>query len=99
MKTVLSNFKLKEVIGINAITWKFRATVDCTTSTGIFIKKQETKTVEVFKNYSSPWYFSDTGKFEVNCEVSNQERIFCAKYGVSLHKCPVEKSKGNAYTT
>lgn len=76
----ISNFKLVEVIGNNAITWKFRGTVDVTT--GLIFKK--TKTVEVYRNYVGHWVFSDTGEYTPMRDVEKLEKSFEAKGGNDL---------------
>ena len=37
----ISNFKLVKIIGHDAITWKYKATVDVTTRRGFFRNKSE----------------------------------------------------------
>ena len=78
----ISNFNLIEVIGDNALNWKFRATVDVTT--GIF-KKTTTKR-EIFKNYAGYWYFADNGQFTPKNDVECLVRAFEAKQGENIEQ-------------
>ena len=74
---ILSNFKLVEVKGKNALDWTYRATVDVTT--GAFFKKTETK--EIFKEFAAFWHFTDTGEFTPDSQAEKLVRIFEAKNG------------------
>ena len=84
----IDNFKLVEVLGSNALNWRFKATVDVTT--GIWFKKK-TEKKEIFKTYISSWWFSDSGKFLPMDEMSEFERSFMAKEGKELHLCCVDQ--------
>jgi len=65
----ISNFKLVEIAGHNALNWVAVATVDVeeTEESGaLWWKKREitTETVEVTRTYGCPyWTFTETGKF------------------------------------
>ena len=85
------NFRLIEKIGTNVLSWKFRALVDMyTTEKRLFLKDIKKITeVEVYKNYGSSWYFSDTGQFTPGLEIENLERVFEASEGTKLENCEV----------
>ena len=77
----IDNFKLVEVLGSNALNWRFKATVDVTK--GIwFTKKTEER--EIFKTYISSWWFSDGGKFLPVDKMREIERVYMSKTGKEL---------------
>ena len=80
MKTKISNFRLVEVIGRNALDWKFRATVDVTTKKWF---REKTETVEVFRKYCGFWFFSETGEIVPN-GVNDLVRAYEAHIGKDL---------------
>jgi len=82
----LSNFKLIEVIGTSPITWKFRATVLCTTKKWFF-SKPISETKDIFKSYTGSWCFVETGEYTPNYDVQKLERIFTSKNGRDLEEC------------
>lgn len=84
MKQEFSNFILTEVLGNNAITWKFKATVNVTTKR--FLRKPTTITRPLFRSYVGYWYFTDTGKYVPN-EIRDLERRLIAEKGKEIQDC------------
>jgi len=84
----ISNFRLIEINGRNALSWTFKAQIDVTT--GIFRKKTITK--DIFRPFGGNWFFVDTGKYTPGYVVIELERSFKAKYNTAdLELCPTEK--------
>ena len=83
---VISNFKLVDVIGTNAITWKFKAVVDVTKRVGFF-RKKATEKREVFRSYVGSWYFIDNGEVTPGYEVEKLERSLVARKGKEIQHC------------
>ena len=81
----ITNFQLKERLGSNALSWRFRGTVDITT--GFF--RRRTETAEIYSNYGGNWYFTATGKFTPGFEVENLVRAFEAKHRVPIERTPL----------
>ena len=81
----ISNFELLEIIGTSPVNWKFRARVDVTT--GFIFKK--VKTVDIYQQFGSSWYFVDTGKFTPGYLVENLVRAFEADQGKPIEKCGI----------
>ena len=81
----ITNFRLTEVIGKNAIDYKFRALVDVETGC-LWFKKKEKR--EIFKHYIGYWHYTETG--EMACSnVDNLCRAFVAKNGKELENIEI----------
>jgi hypothetical protein len=82
----ISNFRLVDVLGSNAVNWKFKALVDVTTKKGLF-RKRETKEKEVFKAYAGMWYFVESGEYAPGSDVDSLARKLEAEKGKDLQYC------------
>jgi len=80
----ISNFKLVDVIGDSAITWRFKALVTVTTKR--IFRKQIIEKKEVFKSYAGSWYFIESGEF-ADEDVSKLARKLEAELGKDLQYC------------
>ena len=80
----ISDFKLVDVIGNSPTTWKFKAVVTITTKR--FFRKQIIEKREVFRSYTSRWYFIDNGEFAPNT-VNDLERGLEVEKGKELQYC------------
>lgn len=74
----LSNFKLERTEGINAIDWKYFASVDVETGI-LFWKKKERKLI--CRQYGGFYFFVDTGKYTPNRDAEELARAFTATTG------------------
>jgi hypothetical protein len=82
----ISNFKLVDVIGHDALNLKYKAVVDVTTKKGFF-RKPVTEQKEVFKTYAGRWYFIENGEYTPYIQVENLARKLEAEKGKDLEKC------------
>ena len=81
----LSNFKYTKRLGANALSWKFYATVDVTTTTGyMFWKDQNTVEKEIYKEYGMDWCFVETGEYTPGVSVDTMVRGWEAQHGCKL---------------
>ena len=83
----ISNFVLTEVIGSDAIDWKFRATVDVTTRVGFFLWKEKVEKRDIYKTFAGSWHFVDSGKFTDGNTADELARSLEAKTGKRLAYC------------
>lgn len=72
----ITNFRLLERIGTNALSWRFKAVVSV--KTGFIFKKTEDR--EIQKEYACSWVFSDNGEFTPGHDVESLQKSFEAKY-------------------
>jgi len=77
----LSNFKLIEVLGTSALSWKFTATVTVTTTINagfLWRKKVDTvkENVRIYKKYGCSWSFVETGEFTPGEQAETLQRKF-----------------------
>lgn len=82
----LSNFKLTERTGTDALSWKFKAVV--TMETGFWFMKK-TKDVEIYKEYASYWCFTETGKFTPMDYAEVAQRKFEASTICEIETCAI----------
>lgn len=74
----LSNFKLTETKGKNALDLQYSATVDVTTGF-FFWKKTQTRTIR--REYCGYWHFADTGKYTPGSQAEELARAWTAQTG------------------
>jgi hypothetical protein len=74
----LSNFKLTETKGKNALDLQYFATVDVTTGF-LFWKKTRTRTIR--REYAGYWHFTDDGKFTPGLQAETLARAWTAQTG------------------
>ncbi len=81
----ITNFRLTERVGIDALSWKFKALVEV--ETGIFFKKKEDKVI--YKEFGCKWVFADTGKCTPNYDVEQLQRKFEAERMETIELCAI----------